>query len=78
MSRTHTRAQRINGGIPLEKVTGETIDISNYLDFGLYDHVVYRDNAGLSEPKIERWLGVARNVGSTMTFYVLTQSGQVV
>jgi hypothetical protein len=78
MSRTHIRAQRIDGGIPLEKVTGETIDTSNYLDFGLYDHVVYRDNAGLSEPKIGRWLGVVRNVGSTMTFYVHTQSGKVV
>ena len=78
MSRTHTRAQRIDGGIPLEKVTGETVDISNYLDFGFYDHVVYRDNAGLSEPKIGRWLGVSKNVGTMMTFYVLTQTGQVV
>jgi hypothetical protein len=45
MSRTHTRSQRIDCGIPLQKVTGETVDISNYLDFGFYDHVVYRDNA---------------------------------
>jgi hypothetical protein len=40
--------------------------------------VVYRDNAGLSELKIGRWLGVSHNVGSMMTFYVLTQTGQVV
>jgi hypothetical protein len=78
MSRTHTRSQRIDGGIPLQKVTGETVDISNYLDFGFYDHVVYRDNAGLSESKIGRWLGVAKNVGTMLTFYVLTQTGQVV
>jgi hypothetical protein len=59
-------------------VTGETVDISNYLDFEFYDHVVYRDNAGLSETKIGRWLGVAKNVGTMLTFYVLAQIGQVV
>jgi hypothetical protein len=78
MSRTHTRTQRINGGIPLKKATGETDDISNYLDLGLYDHVVYRDNACLSESKIGRWLGVAKNFGTMLTFYVLTQTRQVV
>jgi hypothetical protein len=51
MSRTHTKSHRIDGGIPLQKVTGETVDISSYVDFGFYDHVIYRDNAGLSESK---------------------------
>jgi hypothetical protein len=46
--------------------------------FGFYDYVVYRDNAGLSESKIGWWLGVAKNVGTMLTFYVLTQTGQVV
>jgi hypothetical protein len=78
ISRTHTRSQTIDGGIPLEKVTGENVGTSNYLDFGFYDHVVYRDNAGLNEPKIGRWLGVAKNVGTMMTIYVLIQTGQVV
>jgi hypothetical protein len=78
MSWTHTRSNRIDGGIPLQKVTGESVDISNYLDFGFYDHVIYRDNAGLSESKIDRWLGVSQNVGSMKTFYFLTQTGQVV
>ena len=78
MSRTQTRSQTIDSGIPLEKVTGETVDVSNYLDFGFYDHVVYRDNAGLSEPKIGRWLGVSKNVGGILTFYILTVTGQVV
>jgi hypothetical protein len=78
MSRIHTKSHRIDGGIPLQKVTGETIDISNDLDFGFYDHVIHRDNAGLIEPKIGRWLGVSQNVGRMMTFYVLTQTGQVV
>ena len=37
--RTHLRSNRIDGGIPLEKLTGETQDISEYLDFGFYDRV---------------------------------------
>jgi hypothetical protein len=70
-ARTHTRSKRIDGGIPLQRVTG--VDISNYLDFGFYDDVVNRDNAGLSKSKIGRWLGVAENFGTMMTFYVLTR-----
>ena len=35
--RTHLCSNRIDGGIPLEKLTGETQDISEYLDFGFYD-----------------------------------------
>jgi hypothetical protein len=71
MSRTDTRAKRIDGGITLQKVIGETVDISNYLDFGFYDHAVYRDNAGMSESKIRRELRVAKNIGTMMTFFVL-------
>ena len=39
--RTHLRSNRIDGGIPLENLTGETQDISEYLDFGFYDRVWY-------------------------------------
>ena len=30
---------------------GETEEISEYLDFGFYDMVWYKDNGGLSEDK---------------------------
>lgn len=78
MSRTYLRHHRIDGGVPLEKVTGETVDISNYLDFGFYDHVHYRDNAGLAEQRVGRWLGIASNVGGMMTFWVLNRNLEVV
>ena len=48
MSLTHTSAGSINGQIPLTQVSGETPDISEYLDFGFYDEVWFKDNAGLS------------------------------
>ena len=58
-SMTHTSAgNRLKGAIPLEQVTGDTVDISEYLDFGFYDKVWYKDNAGLSPAKPGRWLGV--------------------
>jgi hypothetical protein len=77
-SRTHLRAHRINGGVPLQGITGDTVDIANYLEFGFYDRAWYRDNAGLGEIKPGRWLGVAENIGSIMTYYILQQNGQVV
>ena len=78
MSRTHLRANRVDGGVPLQGITGDTIDISNYLEFGFYDRVWYRDNAGLGEIHTGRWLGVSANIGSIMTYYVLQKNGQVV
>jgi hypothetical protein len=78
MSRTHLRAHTINGGVPLQGITGDTIDISNYLEFGFYDRVWYIDNGGMAEIKPGRWLGVAENLGSIMTYYVLQQNGKIV
>ena len=59
MSLTHSTAGSINGVIPLEQVTGETPDISEYLDFGFYNKLWYKDNAGLGELLPGRWLGVS-------------------
>ena len=62
----------------MEAVTGETVDISEYLDFGFYDHVTYKENAGLGMTAIGRWLGVSHRVGGLMSYWVLTQSGTVI
>jgi hypothetical protein len=78
MQRTHLRAKRVDGGVPLQKIVGDTVDISNYLEFGFYDRVWYRDNAGLGVQKLGRWLGVAENIGSIMTYYILQSNGEIV
>ena len=39
----------MDGGVPLKKITGETEDISDYLDFGFYDRVWFHKNTGLGE-----------------------------
>ena len=67
-----------NGRIALEIVTGETPDISEYLDFSLYDWVVYRFNAGMGESSIGRWLGVSHKVGYLMSYWVLNISGHII
>jgi hypothetical protein len=60
MQRTSTQA----GGLRGAEVTGETLNISEYLDFGFYDHVSFKENAGLGVTSIGRWLGgVSHRVG---------------
>jgi Reverse transcriptase (RNA-dependent DNA polymerase). len=79
MSLTHTSAGDLEGCIPITHVTGETADISEYLDFGFYDEIWYKDNAGLSPYEPGRWLGVShRTGGRLMCYHVLTQRGTVI
>ena len=77
MSMTYTSAGGLND-IPMSSVTGDTIDISEYLDFGFYDQVWYIDNAGLGPRKPGRWLGVSHRVGLLMCYFVLTKTGQII
>jgi Reverse transcriptase (RNA-dependent DNA polymerase) len=76
-NRTSNSARGLDGRCPLEKVTGETVDISEYLDFGFYDWVWFRENAGLGETKLGRWLGVSHRVGTLMSFWVISSTGKV-
>ena len=66
----------------LEKLTGETIDISEWLDFDFYDRVWYWDQKKMDmteeQAKIGRWLGIAHRVGSDMSYWILTESGKVI
>ena len=78
MRLTYNTARGHEGCIPLEVVTGETPDISEYLDFGFYDKVWYHDNAGLGDTLPGRWLGVSHRVGSLMSYWVLTKKGRVI
>ena len=78
MSLTHSTSGSINVAIPLEQVTDETPDISEYLDFGFYDQLWYKDNAGLGELLSERWLGVSILTSRLMCYHILTQTEGVI
>ena len=63
--RTSSDAADLRNRTPLEQVTGDTVDISEYLDFGSYDWCWYHENAGLGPTKLGRWLGVLEDVVAT-------------
>ena len=52
MQRTASNSGCLHGRTPLEQLTGETPDISEYLDFSFYNWCWYNDNAGLGETKL--------------------------
>mgnify|MGYP003326537431 FL=1 len=65
-----------NGRTPLEILTGETPDITEYLDFSPFDWVTYKQNVGLDKPKLGRWLGISHRVGPLMSYWILPDSGR--
>jgi hypothetical protein len=66
-----------------EMVTGNTPDISEWLDFEFYDLVWWIDrpnkpNVNDVTKRLGRWLGVSHRVGSDLCYWLITNSGQVV
>jgi hypothetical protein len=59
----------------MEAVTGETPDISEYLDFGFYDWVWFKRDAGIGEIEIGKFLGISSSTGSLMSYFILPSSG---
>lgn len=70
----------LHDGVPCEAVKGNTPDISECAQFDWYQYVWYHDPAVqfLHDPrKLGRWIGVAHDVGSPMTFWILSASSKV-
>ena len=59
---------------PEEEVFGETPNISEYLDFGFYDWVWYW-NVSDKTARVGRWLGVSKNKGEHLSYWILPISG---
>ena len=78
MQCTSTEAGSANGRTPLEIITGDTPDISEFLDFGFYDWCWYSNAFGIAETKLGRWLGVSHRVGSLMSYWLLTDKCKVI
>jgi hypothetical protein len=67
--------------VPSEAIEGNTPDISEYAQFDWYEYVWYLDPAVQfpeDAKKLGHWIGVAHDVGSSMTFWVLTASCKVI
>ena len=55
------------------------VDISEWLDFEFYDICHYWDVPNSeNNPKIRRWLGVSHQVGSAMSYWILTETVKVI
>lgn len=70
----------LQGRVPSEANEGNTPDKSEYAQFNWYQHVWYIDPAVQfpdDSRKLGRWIGVAHDVGSPMTFKVLPQTRKV-
>ena len=69
-----------DGRTGYERMTGNTPDISEMLDFDIWDLVWYHQpGTDTSEPvrRLGRWLGVAHQIGSDMCYWVIPVSGIV-
>ena len=75
----YTRTCHNGKDIGLERLTGDTIDISEWIDFEFYDLVWYWDDLDdEAKPSIGRWLGVSHHVDSEVCYYILTDKGEVI
>ena len=75
MQITASFAADLQGRTPLEALTGETPDISQYLDFGFYYLVWFKEYAGLGETKLGRLLRVSNHIVYLMSYWGFPASG---
>jgi hypothetical protein len=76
-------ARGSDGRTEYEEVTGQTPDISEWLDFEFYDlvwwiHCPKKPYFTDHVRQLGRWLGVSHRVGSNLCYWILTDSGNVV
>ena len=68
---------QLHGRTPYEVLTGNTPDISEYLEFSWYQPIWYYEPEVFPEQSktLARWIGIAHRVGQAMCYWVLPSSG---
>jgi hypothetical protein len=68
---------QLHGRTPHEVLTGNTPDISEYLEFEWYQPIWVYDTTAFPEQRrtIGRWIGVAHRIGQAMCYWILPPSG---
>ena len=66
-----------------EEVTGQTPDISEWLDFEFFDLVWWLDRPNKPDFMentrwLAQWLGVSHQVGSDLSYWLITESGKII
>ena len=63
----------------MERITGDTPDISEWIEFEFYDLCWFWDNQqDSSEPKLGRWLGVSHRVGNASCYWIFSNKENVI
>jgi hypothetical protein len=73
MSRTARGPEKRTG---IKRLTGDSINISEWLDFEFYD-LVWFYTPGLKGPFFGQWLGVAHRVGGNLSYWILNSKANV-
>jgi hypothetical protein len=68
---------QLQGRTPYEVLTGNTPDISEFLEYEWYQPVWYFDPTAFPNQRkiLARWIGIAHRVGQAMCYWLLPQSG---
>jgi hypothetical protein len=72
-----------DGCTSYEEVTGNTPDISEWLDFEFYDLVWWlerptKPSITTVQRRLARWLGISHRVGSDLCYWLITESGEII
>jgi len=69
---------QLHGRTPHEVLTGNTPDISEFLEFEWYQPIWYYDPEPFPEQrrKLARWIGIAHRVGQALCYWILPESGR--
>ena len=78
MQNTASHSGILNGRTPVEFVTGYITDIAELLDFAFYDQCWYKENSGLGETHIGKWLGVSHRIVHLISYWILTAQGTLI
>jgi len=74
----YSRTVHNNHTIPLEALTGDTVDISEWTEFEFYDLMMYWDDREKeASQSIGRWLGPSHHIGSALCHYILTEKATI-
>ncbi len=74
----YSRTVHRDHSTPLEALTGDTIDISEWIEFEFYDLIVYWDDRdGDTKQNIGRGLDPSHHIGSALCYYILTEKATV-
>ena len=61
---------------PVESVLGNVQDISEYIEFDFHGFIKFYDPH--KGEQLGQWLGVCKNIGTGMVYYILQQNGYVI